>query len=95
MNPIMKEINQTNLSNMCKPLEKLHAARSAKLSSVLTLLDFSAPFYSVIHKILLSILMSLKIGSGLLSTWRVSHIMWTEDYSTQTQYLTSSVLPLY
>ncbi|XP_053346637.1 uncharacterized protein LOC128516962 [Clarias gariepinus] len=41
--------------------EKLHAARSAKLSSVLILLDLSSAFDMVNHKILLSILTSLGI----------------------------------
>ncbi|KAK3570425.1 hypothetical protein QTP86_019297, partial [Hemibagrus guttatus] len=47
--------------------EKLHAARSAKLSSVLILLDLSAAFDTVNHKTLLSTLRSLGICGTLIS----------------------------
>ncbi|KAK3549678.1 hypothetical protein QTP86_006854 [Hemibagrus guttatus] len=53
--------------------EKLHAARSAKLSSVLILLDLSAAFNTVNHKTLSSTLRSLRI-CGTAWEWFASYL---------------------
>ncbi|KAI4896061.1 hypothetical protein NFI96_034417 [Prochilodus magdalenae] len=53
--------------------ERLHAARSAKLSSVLILLDLSVAFDTVNHKILLSVLTDLGI-TGTAWKWFESHL---------------------
>ncbi|KAI4895171.1 hypothetical protein NFI96_005324, partial [Prochilodus magdalenae] len=58
--------------------ERLHAARSAKLSSVLILLDLSAAFDTVNHKILLSVLTNLGITS---TAWK-----WFESYLEDRHY---------
>ncbi|KAI4898892.1 hypothetical protein NFI96_006777 [Prochilodus magdalenae] len=58
--------------------ERLHAARSAKLSSVLILLDLSAAFDTVNHKILLSVLTDLGITG---TAWQ-----WFESYLEDRHY---------
>ncbi|KAK3532388.1 hypothetical protein QTP86_016704 [Hemibagrus guttatus] len=63
--------------------EKLYAARSAKLSSVLILLDLSAAFDTVNHKTLLSTLRSLGI-CGTAWEWFASYL---DGRSYQAQYL--------
>ncbi|KAF5896568.1 reverse transcriptase, partial [Clarias magur] len=69
--------------------EKLHAARSAKLSSVLILLDLSAAFDTVNHKILLSILTSLGI-CGTAWQWFASYL---EDRSYEVTWRGSTSAP--
>ncbi|KAI4874331.1 hypothetical protein NFI96_004582, partial [Prochilodus magdalenae] len=51
--------------------ERLHAARSAQLSSVLILLDLSAAYDTVNHKILLSVLTDLGITG---TAWKWSYL---------------------
>ncbi|KAI4903480.1 hypothetical protein NFI96_006179 [Prochilodus magdalenae] len=58
--------------------ERLHAARSAKLSSVLILLNLSAAFDTVNHKILLSVLIDLGING---TAWK-----WFESYLEDRHY---------
>ncbi|KAI4903791.1 hypothetical protein NFI96_028861 [Prochilodus magdalenae] len=58
--------------------ERLHAARSAKLSSVLILLDLSAAFDTVNHKILLSVLTDFGITG---TAWK-----WFESYLEDRRY---------
>ncbi|KAI4895434.1 hypothetical protein NFI96_007291 [Prochilodus magdalenae] len=60
--------------------ERLHAARSAKLSSVLILLNLSAAFDTVNHKILLSVLTDLGITG---TAWK-----WFESYLEDRHYQT-------
>ncbi|MCI4375953.1 hypothetical protein PGIGA_G00115620 [Pangasianodon gigas] len=69
--------------------EKLHAARSAKLSSVLILLDLSAACDTVNHKTLLSTLMSLGIR-GAAWQWFASYL---EDRSYQVTWRGSTSAP--
>ncbi|KAF5891033.1 reverse transcriptase family protein, partial [Clarias magur] len=69
--------------------EMLHAARSAKLSSVLILLDLSAAFDTVNHKILLSILTSLGI-CGAAWQWFAPYI---EDRSYEVTWRESTSAP--
>ncbi|KAI4893312.1 hypothetical protein NFI96_034410 [Prochilodus magdalenae] len=58
--------------------ERLQTARSAKLSSVLILLDLSAAFDTVNHKILLSVLTDLGIAG---TAWK-----WFESYLEDRHY---------
>ncbi|KAM9455123.1 putative RNA-directed DNA polymerase from transposon X-element isoform 2-T3 [Clarias gariepinus] len=69
--------------------EKLHAARSAKLSSVLILLDVSAAFDTMNHKILLSILTSLGICETAWQ-WFASYL---EDRSYEVTWRGSTSAP--
>ncbi|KAK3506949.1 hypothetical protein QTP70_031707, partial [Hemibagrus guttatus] len=69
--------------------EKLHAARSAKLSSVLILLDLSAAFDTVNHKTLLSTLRSLGI-CGTAWEWFASYL---DGCSYQKAYAGSCLFP--
>ncbi|KAK1784475.1 hypothetical protein P4O66_008245, partial [Electrophorus voltai] len=59
-------------------MEKLHAAKAAKLSSVLILLDLSAAFATVIHNILLSVLSRLGVTG---SAWK-----WFQSYLEEQSY---------
>ncbi|MCJ8736954.1 hypothetical protein PDJAM_G00018110 [Pangasius djambal] len=73
--------------------EKLHASRSAKLSSVLILLDLSAAFDTVNHKTLLSTLMSLGIrGAASFGQhqWSASYL---EGWSYQVTWRRSTSAP--
>ncbi|KAI4903582.1 hypothetical protein NFI96_001005 [Prochilodus magdalenae] len=69
--------------------ERLHAARSAKLSSVLILLDLSAAFDTVNHKILLSVLTDLGI-TGTAWKWFKSYL---EDRHYQVTWNGSTSAP--
>ncbi|KAK3532253.1 hypothetical protein QTP86_012531 [Hemibagrus guttatus] len=72
--------------------EKLHAARSAKLSSVLILLDLSAAFDTVNHKTLLSTLRSLGI-CGTAWEWFASY-QDGRSYQVKWKGLTSALCRL-
>ncbi|KAI4876469.1 hypothetical protein NFI96_017396, partial [Prochilodus magdalenae] len=69
--------------------EKLYAARSAKLSSVLILLDLSVAFDTVNHKILLSFLTDLGI-TGTAWKWFESYL---EDRHSQVAWKGSTSAP--
>ncbi|KAK3535465.1 hypothetical protein QTP70_016886 [Hemibagrus guttatus] len=71
--------------------EKLHAARSAKLSSVLILLNLSAAFDTANHKTLLSTLRSLGI-CGTAWEWFASYL---DGRSYQAQYFNPLLFSLY
>ncbi|XP_076864252.1 RNA polymerase II subunit A C-terminal domain phosphatase isoform X1 [Brachyhypopomus gauderio] len=64
--------------------EKLQTARASKLSSVLILLDLSAAFDTVNHKILLSVLSDLGIAG---SAWK-----WFESYLERRSYQVCSCI---
>ncbi|KAK1785744.1 hypothetical protein P4O66_003102 [Electrophorus voltai] len=66
--------------------EKLHAARAAKQSSVLILLDLSAAFDTVNHNILLSVLSRLGV-TGSAWRWFQSYLDG-RSYQLATSYLT-------
>ncbi|KAK3574248.1 hypothetical protein QTP86_004395 [Hemibagrus guttatus] len=68
--------------------EKLHAARSAKLSSVLILLDMSAAFDTVNHKTLLSTIKSLGI-CGTTWEWFASYL---DGRSYQKRHLSTEAI---
>ncbi|KAI4875881.1 hypothetical protein NFI96_009458 [Prochilodus magdalenae] len=81
----LQDINQSGFKSahstetaLIAVTEKLHAARSAKLSSVLILLDLSAAFNTVNHKILLSVLTDLGITG---TAWK-----WFESYLEDRHY---------
>ncbi|KAI4893333.1 hypothetical protein NFI96_005518 [Prochilodus magdalenae] len=69
---------QTSPTALILVTERLQTARSAKLSSVLILLDLSAAFNTVNHKILLSVLTDLGITS---TAWK-----WFESYLEDRHY---------
>ncbi|KAI4877778.1 hypothetical protein NFI96_033001 [Prochilodus magdalenae] len=72
--------------------ERLHAARSAKLSSVLILLDVSAAFDTVNHKILLSVLTELGT-TGTAWKWYESYLEDRHYQSPPLQHPEDTTLP--
>ncbi|KAI4883135.1 hypothetical protein NFI96_020585, partial [Prochilodus magdalenae] len=80
--PILKKpsLDSSDISKtaLIAVTQRLHAARSAKLSSVLILLNLSAAFDTVNHKILLSVLTDLGITG---TAWK-----WFESYLEDRHY---------
>ncbi|KAI4891745.1 hypothetical protein NFI96_008551 [Prochilodus magdalenae] len=81
----LRDINQSGFkpahsteSALMVVAERLHTARSVKLSSLLNLLDLSAAFNTVNHKILLSVLTDLGITH---TAWK-----WLELYLEDSHY---------
>ncbi|KAK3545514.1 hypothetical protein QTP70_007753 [Hemibagrus guttatus] len=72
--------------------KKLHAARSAKLSSVLILLSLSAAFHTENHKTPPSRVLEFVEQHGMLPTWMVAHIRSEETLQSVIDLIQKSKL---